>query len=144
MSDGLGFLGWLEQAFLGGMELSALSTPSFAVVVFLQGRYPDAAPLAGLTAIAVGSIALAAFRNGGVHVGDWPRRSELTSLPLRVIHFSLVFFLATMGVAFAAVSFGSLWLTPLGGAVQALGLAAFPAVYRLVHGDPLQKPAQRV
>jgi len=144
MSDRRGFLAWLEQIFFGIMELSVLSTPSFAVVAVAQQRYPDAAALAGLTAIAAGSVAIAVFRTGALNVGAWPRRSELTSLPLRVTYFSLVFFVATMGVAFAAVSLGTLWLTPLGGVVQTFGLASFPTVYRLVHGDPLQKPAHRV
>lgn len=144
MSGGRGLSGWLELVFFGGAELSVLSSPSFAVIVFLQGWYPDAAPLAGLTAIAAGSVAIAAFRGGALDVGAWPRRAELTSLPLRMLYFSLVFFLATMGVAFVAVSLGSLWLTLSGGAVQAAGLASFPSVYQYVHGDPVRKPAQRV
>lgn len=134
----------LERVFFGGVELSVLSTPSFAVVVFAQTAYPDAAPLAGMTAILAGSVGLAAFRAGTPDVGDWPRLSELTSLPLRVAYFSALFFAATMGVAHAAVSAGTLWLTPLGGVVQAVGLAAFPTVYRAVHGEPVRKPAQRV
>jgi hypothetical protein len=61
-----------------------------------------------------------------------------------MLYFSFVFFLATMGVAFVAVSMDSLWLTLSGGAVQALGLALFPSVYQHVHGDPIRKPAQRM
>ncbi|MEF8852508.1 MAG: hypothetical protein V5A44_09870 [Haloarculaceae archaeon] len=144
MSDGPGLLAWLERVFFGGAELSVLSTPSFAVVVFAQTAYPDAAPLAGLAAIAAGSVGIAAFRADRPDVGDWPRRSELTSLPLRVGYFSALFFVATIGVAHAAVSAGTLWITPLGGVVQAAGLAAFPTVYRAVYGEPVRKPAHRV
>jgi len=144
VTDEPGLLGWLERVFFGGAELSVLSTPSFAVVVFAQAAYPDAAPLAGLSAIAAGSVAVAAFRADSPDVGDWPRLSELTSLPLRTTYFSVLFFVATMGVAHVAVAAGTLLLTPLGGVVQAAGLAAFPSVYRAVHGDPVRKPAQRV
>jgi hypothetical protein len=137
-------LAWLEQVFFGGMELAALSTPAFVAVLVLQQRYPDASALAGLTAIAAGSVTLAVLRAGTVDTGAWPRRSELSSLPLRVGYFSVVFLAATIGVAALAVSLGSMWLTLFGGVVQALGLAAFPAAYARVHGDPLKKPAQRV
>jgi hypothetical protein len=135
---------WLERIFFGGMELSFLSTPSFAVVAMLQEHYPDAASLAGLLAIGTGSVAIAVFRSERIDVGSWPRRAELTSMPLRVIYFSLVFFAATMGVAVVVVSTGAWWLVLLGAVVQALGLAAFPTVYRSVHGDPLQKPARQM
>lgn len=144
MSDERGLLDWLEQVFFGVMELSFLSTPAFAVIVVAQELYPDAAPLAGLTAIAVGSIALALYRNEALDVGKWPRRGELGSLPLRVLYFSVLFFLATMGVAHVAVSAGMMWLTLGGGVVQALGFAAFPTVYRRIHGDPLQKPVRQL
>jgi hypothetical protein len=137
-------LAWLEQVFFGGMELSVLSTPAFVAVLVLQQRYPDASALAGLTAIGAGSVTVAALRAGAVDTGDWPRRSELTSLPLRVGYFSAVFLAATVGVAAVAVSLGAMWLTLFGGVVQALGLAAFPMAYAFVHGDPLQKPARRV
>ena len=140
----VGVRAWLGQVFFGGAELSVLSTPSFAVVVFAQILYPDAVPLAGLTAIVSGSIALAAFRGDSPNVGKWPRRSELTSMPLRVSYFSVVFFLASMGVGFVAVSLAALWLTPLGGVVQVLGLAAFPAVYHAVYGEPVQKPVEQI
>lgn len=136
--------GWLEAVFFGGIELSALSTPTFAALIFLQDLYPDAVSLAGLTAIGAGSVALSVYRTGAVDVGRWPRRSELTSLPLRVIHFSLVFLLASMGVALVAVSAGSLWLTLLGGVVEAVGLATFPTLYGRVYGDPVVNPAERV
>lgn len=135
---------WLEAVFFGGIELSVLSTPTFAALIFLQALYPDAISLAGLTAIGAGSVALAAFRTGAVDVGRWPRRAELTSLPLRVIHFSLLFLLATMGVAIVAVSAGSLWLTPLGGVVEVVGLATFPTLYGRVYGDPVVNPVERV
>lgn len=134
---------WLDRVFFGGMEFSFLSSPAFAAVAILQQRYPDAAALAGLLAIAGGSIAVAVFRSGYVNVGDWPRRAELASLPLRVVYFSLVFFTATMGVAVVVVSTGLWWLVLLGAVVQVLGLAAFPTVYRTVYGDPVQKPAHR-
>ncbi|MEF8881641.1 MAG: hypothetical protein V5A34_03840 [Halapricum sp.] len=135
---------WLERVFFGGAELSVLSTPSFAVVVFAQVLYPDAVPLAGLTAIVAGSVALAAFRAGSPDVGDWPRRSELTSAPLRFTYFSVVFFIASMGVGHVAVALDALWLTPLGGVVQVAGLAAFPAAYHAVHGEPVQKPVEQL
>ncbi|QSG09844.1 hypothetical protein [Halapricum desulfuricans] len=135
---------WLERTFFGGAELSVLSTPSFAVVVFAQALYPDAVPLAGLTAIAAGSVALGAFREGSPSVGEWPRRSELFSAPLRVAYFSVVFFLASMGVGYVANATDMLLLTPLGGVVQVVGLAAFPTVYHAVHGEPVNKPAQRL
>jgi hypothetical protein len=137
-------LAWLDRVFFGGMEFSFLSSPAFAAVAVLQQRYPDAAALSGLLAIAAGAVAVAVFRSGSVDVGDWPRRAEFASLPLRVLYFSLVFFTATMGVAAVVVSTGSWWLTLLGAVVQVLGLAAFPTVYRVVHGDPVQKPARRV
>lgn len=139
-----GFFDWLEAVFFGGIELSALSSPTFAALIFLQELYPDAVSLAGLTAIGAGSVALAAFRSGAVDVGRWPRRSELTSLPLRVTHFSLLFLAATMGVAVVAVSAGSLWLTLLGGVVEAAGLATFPTLYGRVYGEPVVNPAERV
>lgn len=140
----VGLRDWLERVFFGGAELSVLSTPSFAVVLFAQEPYPDAVPLAGLFAIVAGSIAIAAFRADSPDVGDWPRRSELTSMPLRVLYFSLVFFAASMGVAVVAVSLGALWLTPIGAVVQALGLAAFPTAYHSVYGEPVRKPTQRI
>jgi hypothetical protein len=137
-------LEWFDRVFFGGVELSVLSTPAFVAVVLTQWRYPDAAALAGLLAIAAGSLAVAVFRCGAVDVGEWPRRGELTSLPVRVGYFSLVFFVATMGVAAVAVTVGTLWLTLLGGVVQATGLAAFPTVYRTVYGDPVGTSARRV
>ncbi len=145
MSDSeRGLLQWLERVFFGGMELSFLSTPAFAVVVFLQQLYPDAASLSGLFAIGAGSVAIAAFRGGSVDTGAWPRRSELSSMPLRVGYFSVLFFAASMGVALVVVTLDSWWLTLLGAVVQVAGLAAFPSVYRAVHGDPLKRPARRV
>lgn len=139
-----GLAEWLEAVFFGGIELSVLSSPTFAALIFLQEPYPDAVPLAGLAAIGAGSVAVAAYRSGAVDVGRWPRRAELTSLPLRVAHFSLLFLLATMGVALLAVAADSLWLTPLGGVVEAAGLAAFPALYDRVYGEPTLNPAERV
>jgi len=144
MTEGrTGLLAWLDRVFFGGMEFSFLSSPAFAVVAVLQERYPDAAALAGLSAIVAGALAIAVFRSGTVDVGDWPRRAELSSLPLRFGYFSLVFFAATMGVAVLVVSTGAWWLTLLGAVVEVFGLAAFPTAYRTVYGDPLQKPAQR-
>lgn len=140
----LGVLGWLERIFFGGMELSVLSTPAFAAVLVVQTRYPDAVPLAGLTAIAAGSLAIALFRAQAIDVGAWPRPSELTSLPLRVTYFSVLFVLASVGVAAGAVAVGSWGLTAMGGVVQAAGLAAFPTVYRRVHGTPQRNPASRL
>ena len=145
MSDSeRGLLQGLEWVFFGGMELSFLSSPAFTVVAFLQQLYPDAVSLSGLFAIGAGSVAIAAFRGESVDVGAWPRRAELTSLPLRAGYFSVVFFAASMGVALVVVTFGSWWFTLLGAVVQVAGLAAFPSVYRLVHGDPLQKPARQI
>ena len=137
-----GITRWLERAFFGGAELAFLSTPAFVVVLVAQNRYPDAIPIAGLVAIATGSIGLALFRAGTVDVGDWPRRDELTTLPLRTLHFSLVFLIASAGVGAVAVDVvGSLWVAPVGGAVQALALAGFPTAYRAFHGEPLRNPA---
>ncbi|MFW5974261.1 MAG: hypothetical protein ACOCPZ_02640 [Natrialbaceae archaeon] len=137
-----GVIAWLERVFFGGAELSVLSTPAFVAVLLVQGRYPDAIPIAGLFAIATGSVGLALFRSGVVDVGGWPRRSELVTLPLRSAYFSLVFLAAAAGVGIVAVEVvGSLWVAPLGGAVQAAGLAAFPTVYHRVHGEPVQRPA---
>lgn len=146
MSDvSLGFYGWLEEIFYGGMELSALSTPAFTFLVVLQNLYPDAIPIAGLAAIGTGSVAIAAYRNDVVDVGPWPRRSEFTSLPLRMAYFSLLFFAATIGVAVVAVAVGSWGVAFLGGAlVEAIGLAGFPTAYRLLYGSPVRKPAERV
>lgn len=140
----MGLRAWLENVFFGGAELSVLSTPGFAVVVFAQTLYPIATPLAGTAAIVAGSIALASFRDDSPDVGDWPRRSELTTMPLRMTYFSVLFFVASIGVSYVAVGLGTLWLTPLGAVVQVVGLAAFPAVYHAVHGEPVQKPVQRV
>ena len=133
-----------EGVFFGVMELSFLSTPAFAAVAVLQWHYPDAVSLSGLLAIGAGSVALAAFRGGRVDVGAWPRRGELSSLPLRVAYFSLVFLAASLGVALVVVTVGSYWLVIMGGVVQVAGLAAFPAVYRLVHGEPVGEAAVRV
>jgi hypothetical protein len=132
---------WLERVFFGGAELSVLSSPAFVVVLVLQGDYPDAIPIAGLFALATGSLAIATFRSRVVDVGAWPRRGELASLPLRVGDFSALFFAAAAGVGAAAVAAGTLWVAVLGGVVQPLGLAAFPRVYRAVHGEPLQRAA---
>lgn len=140
----LGVLGWLEQVFFGGMELSVLSTPTFTVLIVAQEVYPDAVPISGLLAIGMGSIAIAVFRNKAIDVGTWPRRSELSSLPLRVVYFSVVFFLATMGISYLTHTVGSFLLTPLGGVVQVVGMGLFPTAYQLVHGDPILKPAQQV
>ena len=141
---GTGLLAWLEGVFFGVMELSFLSTPAFAVVALLQSRYPDAVSLSGLAAIGAGSVALAAFRSGRVDVGAWPRRAELSSIPLRIGYFSVVFLMASMGVALVVVTLGSWWLALLGGVVQAAGLAAFPTAYRAVHGEPVGDTALRV
>ncbi len=142
--DGLGHFEWLEQIFFGGMELSVLSSPAFTALIVLQQVYPDAVPVAGLLAIPTGSVVIALYRNGAIDVGKWPRRSELFSIPLRLAYFSLVFFFATMGVAYVTHAVGSWWLILLGIVVQALGLAAFPSVYRTVHGSPNVKPAARI
>lgn len=140
----MGLRAWLEKAFFGGAELSVLSTPGFAVVVFAQTLYPTATPFAGTAAIIAGSIALASFREDSPDVGDWPRRSELTTLPLRMTYFSVLFFLASIGVSYVAVTLNALWLTPLGAVVQVGGLAAFPTAYHAVHGEPVQKPVQQL
>ncbi|RAW44217.1 hypothetical protein DQW50_15365 [Halorubrum sp. 48-1-W] len=137
-----GVVQWLERVFFGGAELSLLSTPAFVAVLLVQGRYPDAIPIAGLFAIATGSVGLALFRAGVVDVGDWPRRGELMTLPLRTAYFSLVFLSAAVGVGILAIEVvGSLWVASLGGVVQPAGLAAFPTVYRAVHGEPVRRPA---
>ena len=141
---GTGLLAWLEEVFFGVMELSFLSTPAFAAVALLQSRYPDAVSLSGLAAIVAGSVALAAFRGGRIDVGAWPRRAELSSIPLRISYFSAVFLLASMGVALVVVTLNSWWLALLGGVVQAAGLAAFPTAYRVVHGEPVRDTALRV
>lgn len=138
-----GTVEWLERTFFGGAELAFLSSPAFVAVLVLQGRYPDAVPLAGLLAIGLGSVALAAYRAGVVDVGDWPRRGELTSLPLRTGYFSAVFLAASVGVGATAVAVGTLWLTLFGGVVQVVGLAGFPSAYRMVHGEPLQHPSEQ-
>ena len=91
-----------------------------------------------------GSVALAAFRSGRIDVGAWPRRAELSSIPLRIGYFSVVFLMASMGVALVVVTLGSWWLALLGGVVQAVGLAAFPTVYRVIHGEPVGDTALRV
>ena len=134
----------LEGVFFGAMELSFLSTPAFAAVAVLQRHHPDAVSLSGLFAIGAGAVALAAFRGGRADVGAWPRRGELSSLPLRVAYFSLVFLAASLGVALVVVTVGSYWLVLLGAVVQVAGLAAFPAVYRAVHGEPVGDTALRV
>ncbi len=142
--ENLGLGGWLEQVFFGGMELSVLSSPTFLVLVIAQQVYPDAVPIAGLLAIPMGSVGIALFRNEAIDVGRWPRRSELTSLPLRLCHFSVVFFIATMGVAFLVHTVGSWWLVLLGAVVQVVGVATFPTVYRAVHDGPVVNPGARV
>ena len=139
-----GILAWLERIFFGGAELAALSSPAFAAVLVLQTEYPDAIPIAGLFALTTGSLSLAVFRARSIDVGQWPRRGELATMPLRVGYFSALFLLASAGVGAAAVAAGTLWLTLLGGVVQPLGFAAFPRVYRLIHGDPLQHPAAQL
>lgn len=135
---------WLERVFFGGAELAVLSSPAFAAVLVLQTQYPDAIPIAGLLAIGTGSVALALFRARVVDVGAWPRRGELASIPLRVAYFSVLFVIATVGVGAGAVAAGSLWLALLGGVVQPAGFAAFPRVYRAIHGEPLQHPAAQL
>lgn len=144
IEESLGLFGWLEEIFFAGVELSVLATPGFLAVFLLQYQYPDAVPLAGLMALFVGYLSLAAFRQQTINVGKWPRRGELTSAPLRVLYFSVLYFLSSWGVGATAVSLGSYWYTLFGGVVIALGLAAFPSVYRLVHGDPTTKPAEMV
>lgn len=144
VEERLGLFGWLEAIFFAGVELSVLATPGFLAVFLLQYRYPDAVPIAGLMALAVGYLSLAVFRHRTVDVGEWPRRGELTSVPLRFGYFSILFFLSSYGVGAAAMSLGSYWYTLLSGPVIALGLAGFPTVYRLVHGDPTTKPAETI
>ena len=61
------FLAALEQVFFGMMEFAGLSSPAFVAVLVLQGRYPDASALAGLTAIACGSVAIGARIAEGRH-----------------------------------------------------------------------------
>lgn len=132
---------WLERVFFGGAELAVLSTPAFAVALVSQNRYPDAIPIAGLFALAAGSVGLALFRSGVVDVGAWPRRGELVTLPLRTVHFSLVFLTASVAVGVFAVDVaGSLWVAPAGAVVQAVGIAAFPTVYNAIHGEPVTRP----
>ncbi|MWV63956.1 hypothetical protein GRS48_03830 [Halorubrum sp. JWXQ-INN 858] len=136
---------WVERYFFGGIELTVLSTPAFVPVVLFQFHYPDAVPLAGIAAIGAGSLALALFRARAVDVGRWPRLGEFASVPLRAAYFSALFLAATFGVAAVATAAGSLGLAFLGGGVvQVVGLAAFPTVYRAVHGEPTRHPSQRV
>lgn len=137
-------LDWLERIFFAGVELSVLATPGYLAVFLLQYRHPDAIPMAGLMALAVGCASIAVFRHRTIDVGKWPRRGELRSAPLRVVYFSTVFFLASWGVGTAAMAIGSYWYTLGGGVVIALGMAAFPAVYRVVHGDPTTNPAATI
>ncbi|MFW5949746.1 MAG: hypothetical protein ACOCR6_00135 [archaeon] len=141
---GAGFRVWLERVFFGLAELSALSTPGYTVVVLAQKPYPDAVPIAGLLAIIAGSISLASFRAGSPSVGDWPRRGELTSMPFRIVFFSLVFVAASLGVAVVSVALGTLWITLFGSVVQVFGMAVFPTVYHAIYGQPVRNPAQRV
>ena len=130
----------LERVFFGGAELAVLSTPAFIIVLVSQSQYPDAIPIAGLFALAAGSTSLALFRAGVVDVGSWPRRGELVTLPLRTIHFSLVFLTASVAVGILSVDVvGSLWITPAGAAVQGVGMAVFPTVYNAIHGEPLTR-----
>jgi len=144
IEESLGLFGWLEEIFYAGVELSVLATPGFLAVFLTQHRYPDAVPLAGLMALAVGYLSLAVFRQQTIDVGTWPRRGELTSSPLRFTYFSLLFFVSSYGVGAAAMTLGSYWYTLFGGVVIALGLAAFPTTYRLLYGDPTTKPADMV
>ena len=139
-----GVLDWLERIFFAGVELSVLGTPGYLAVFLLQNQHPDAIPMAGLTALAVGCLSIAVFRHRTIDVGKWPRRGELSSAPLRVVYFSTLFFLASWGVGTAAMAIGSYWYTLGGGVAIALGMAAFPTVYRLIHGDPATKPAEMI
>lgn len=135
-----GVVRWLERVFFGGAELAVLSTPAFMIALVSQSQYPDAIPIAGLFALAAGSTSLALFRVGVIDVGSWPRRGELVTLPLRTIHFSLVFLTASVAVGIFAVDVvGSLWITPVGAVVQAIGIAVFPTVYSAIHGEPLTR-----
>ena len=145
-----GWLGyWSNAVFYAGVELSTLSVPAFVPALFAQNVYPDAVPLAGLSAIVVGTLALALFRSRRIDVGSWPRRGEFSSLPFRVLYFSTVFVIATIGVAFVAVSTfetGMSFLVAMvaGGIVEAVGLAAFPRAYRALFGAPPSTAAERM
>ncbi len=139
-----GLSGWVERYFFAGIEITVLSTPAFVPVVFLQFHYPDAVPLAGLAALAAGSFSLMLFRARVIDLGPWPRLGELSSVPLRALYFSATFLAATFGVAAVATDVGSLALAFVGGGgVQTLALAGFPAVYRVVYGEPARHPSQR-
>ncbi|UWG51154.1 hypothetical protein AArcCO_1855 [Halalkaliarchaeum sp. AArc-CO] len=140
---------WADMLFFAGVEFSVLSTPAFLPVFLAQTTFPDTVPLAGLSAIAFGVLSIAIFRSRQVDVGKWPRRGELSSVPFRVVYFSAVFAIATLGVASVAVSAfdtaGSfLFAMVAGGVVEVAGMAAFPRAYRTLYGTPTTNPTERV
>ena len=135
---------WVERYFYAGIEITVLSTPAFVPVVLFQHFYPNAIPIAGLTALIVGSFSLTLFRAQAVDFGPWPRLGELSSVPLRATYFSATFLVATFGVGAVAAWVGSLIVAPLGGLlVPTVAYAAFPRVYRIVHGATTRHPSQR-
>ncbi|AUX07850.1 hypothetical protein AArcSl_0195 [Halalkaliarchaeum desulfuricum] len=140
---------WSDMLFFAGVEFSVLSTPAFLPAFLAQARYPDLVPLAGLSAIALGVLSLAIFRSRRIDVGEWPRRGELSSVPFRLVYFSALFAVATLGIASVAVSTfdtagAFLFAMVAGGTVEVAGLAAFPRAYRALYGSPTTKPARRV
>ncbi|SNR37505.1 hypothetical protein [Halorubrum vacuolatum] len=140
--EGVGL--WVERYFYAGIEITALSTPAFVPVVLFQHLYPDAIPLAGLAALIVGSFSLAVLRAQAIDLGPWPRLGELSSVPLRATYFSATFLAATFGVAAVAAAIGSLLVAFFGGIiVPTIAYAAFPRVYRAIHGATTRHPSQR-
>ncbi|MFC5279552.1 hypothetical protein ACFPM1_12410 [Halorubrum rubrum] len=136
---------WTERLFFAGIELTVLASPALVLGLVLQSAFPDALPTAGIGAVVVGSLALTLFRTRVVDAGEWPRLGEVGSAPLRITYFSASYLAATLGVAAAVTALsGPLPLAFVGGGiVQTLGIAAFPTVYRAVHGEPVRRRSRR-
>ncbi|WP_281194501.1 hypothetical protein [Halorubrum sp. F4] len=136
---------WVERFFFAGIELAVLASPALVLSLVLQAVFPDAVPLAGIAALVGGSVALTLFRTRAVDAGEWPRLGEVKSAPLWIAYVSATYLVATVGVAAAVTALsGPLPLAFVGGGVvQTLGLAAFPTVYRAVHGEPVRRRSRR-
>jgi len=122
---------WLEFVFYSGVELSVLGSPALLVLLYWPVYDLDASSIAGLTTIIFGTLWLAMFRGGYLPARDYPRLGDFSSVPLRILYYSLTIYAAAWLGAFGWQLFGTLAVAamlPIG--ATWLAFAAFPLVWR--------------